>query len=554
MKLSRLAFLLTASTLPFSGCECREVITRLAPIVGVGDPFDGTFSVCTEGLNSDETNKFLNCNFDFGDVDVGRARVFSFTVRNPSPVKLSVGGIEFEDGSDPAFSVDGDVPTEVASGVGTIGAVVSVKFQPSIEGAVSGTLVIRTDGENLDVAGNGDGKVDDAEHVRIHFTANGISRCKPKIAVTPTDVNFGDVGVGATAFQDVTIKNEGACELIVTDLGFTDATAFPEVFGPSGNVIIPITIQGGTSASLRLYARPRSTQLETGGLIITSLDPENPEVTVPLSVQGADVPTCVARVSRVNSTTIAPNDASPAIEPLDDVEFSSDQSSSARAGGTIAQRAWRIISKPNESSATLTDAAGATTRLRFSSAAGNVNGVDVAGDFTLGLVVTDDLGAVSTECTVAISAVPRSGLHVQLTWDRPDNDIDLHLTRATPHTSGWCGVDDCYFGGTSRNWGGGDRNPSLDIDDLEGFGPENINIESPGDGNYTVGVGMYTHDSDSTVTVKIFVGGALEFEGFQLMGNDDQWVPARVEVRSGVSTVVDLSDTSSQTGSCWGGF
>lgn len=555
MKLGRIAC--TVSAIAFvAGCDCcgAEPFERLAPFIAVGDPFDPAFSVCSSApIDAQPNDFFRDCAFDFGEVDIGRARVFSFTIRNPSPVKLQVASVGFLDGSDPAFAVDGVAPEEVAAGVGggvgDLGTVVSVKFQPTVEGAVSAQLIIKSDGENLD--DNGDGKIDDAEQVVINLTANGVSRCKPKISMSPAACNFGDVGVGATAFCDLSINNDGECELVVSDLDFSDDTPFPTVFGPQGNFQVPTTVPGGTGVSLRLYARPQDTSLTTGTLIISSFDPENPTVEVPLSVQGANAPTCVARVSKVNGAAISPNDAAPAIEPLDDVEFSSDQSQSARAGGVISNSEWSIIAAPAESSATLTNTTGTTTRFHFSSASGNVNAVDVAGTFTLGLVVTDDLGAVSTQCQVTINAVPREGLHVQLTWDQPNNDIDLHLAR---NGINWCSTDDCYFAGTTRNWGGGNKNPSLDIDDLEGFGPENINIEAPDNGDYTVGVGMYTHDSDATITVKIFVGGQLEFEGFHLLGQNATWVPARVEVRGGISTVVEIDDSSREAGTCWGGF
>lgn len=556
MNLGRIAFSLFATGFVFSGCTCEEPLGVVAPFIAIGDPFDPAFSVCASApLEKNPNDFFRDCAFDFGDVDIGRARVFSFTIRNPSGVKLSVRSVAMSDDSDPAFTVDGEVPTTVdagvGGGVGSLGTVVSVKFQPTVEGAVAGQLIIESDGENLD--DDGDGKISAPEQVVINLTANGLSRCKPKIEVAPAACNFGEVGVGATAFCDLSINNTGECELLVTDVGFTPDTPFPSVFGPQGNFIVPVPVPAHTGVSLRLYARPQNTDLATGTLIITSLDPETPEVSVPLQVQGANAPTCVARVSKVNGSPVDPSAGIPAIEPLDDVEFSSDQSQSAIAGGAITNSAWRIVSAPNESSASLTNTEGQTTRFHFSSASGNVNAVDVAGSFTLGLIVTDDRGAQSTECQVTINAVPREGLHVQLTWDRPDNDIDLHLARGgTTGSLPWCSADDCYFAGTNRNWGGGNKNPSLDIDDLEGFGPENINIEAPADGDYTVGVGMYTHDSDATVTVKIFVGGALEFEGFQLLRNGDSWVPARVEIRGGISTVVEVNGNS-VSGGCWGG-
>jgi hypothetical protein len=56
----------------------------------------------------------------------------------------------------------------------------------------------------------------------------------------------------------------------------------------------------------------------------------------------------------------------------------------------------------------------------------------------------------------------------------------------------------------------------------------------------------------TTATVKIFLGGQLEYEGFLAINAGDTWQPARVEVRDGVGTLVPLEDTSDQSGACWG--
>ncbi len=537
MKLGRLAL---AGSLVFvvgSGCECGEVLERLAPIVAIGDPFDPSFSVCSKGLKDGDGRPFRDCAFDFGEVDIGRARVFSFTIRNPSPVALLVESVTFDAGSDPAFVIDGVVPERVNSGVGNVGEVVSIKFAPTVEGPVNAVVRIKTDGENLD----------EGEDVVINLSATGASRCQPDIDVVPAACDFGDVGVGATGFCDLTINNRGQCELVVSDLGFTAETPFPAVFGPQSAVNIPLTIPGGTGTSLRLYARPSTTDTFTGGLVIDSFDPDEAQVVVPLTVRGAQAPTCIARVSKINNTPN--NDPSPAIEPLDDVELSADQSVASRQGGTIQGYRWELLDAPNESSLRLASTNTRETHFVFDSASGSVRGVDVAGTFTVGLIVTDDLGAESTQCTVALNAVPRSGLHVQLTWDASVNDIDLHLAR---NGTNWCSNDDCYYGGRTRNWGGGNANPSLDIDDLSGFGPENITIESPQDGNYTVGVDFYSGGTPTTVTIKIFIGGQLEYEGFKFISNG-QWLPARVDIRSGISTITEIDSTAPQSGSCFGG-
>ncbi len=537
MKLARTALALTAASLMAVGCDgCKEPLARLAPIIAIGDPFDPAFSVCSTGLQAEDGRRFRDCAFDFGEVDIGRARVFSFTIRNPSPVRLLVESVTFDDGGDPAFSFDGTLPVAVESDVGNVGEVVSVKFAPTVEGIVSAVVRITSDAENLDAD----------EDVFITLTAKGASRCQPDIEIAPAACDFGDVGVGATGFCDVSIKNSGACELLVSDLGFTAETS-RTVFGAQSQVATPIAIAGGTATSLRLFARPSSAQVFTGGLIVTSYDPDEGEIIVPLTVRGAEAPTCVASVSRINNT---PNsNPTPAIEPLDDVELSASQSVASRQGGRIVNWAWVLVDQPAESNAHLAPTNAQETRFAFDSASGTVRGVDVAGTFVVGLVVTDDLGASSTQCTIALNAVPRSGLHVQLTWDSASNDIDLHLAR---NGTTWCGTDDCYYGGRTRNWGGGGGNPSLDIDDLTGFGPENITIDTPVDGNYTVGADFYSGSVPTTVTVKIFIGGQLEYEGFQFM-SAGQWLPARVDIRNGISTITELNSTARQTGTCLGG-
>jgi hypothetical protein len=536
MKLARVAFALTVLSLPFAACDgCEDPLSVLAPVVAIGDPFDPTFSVCETGLASAPEDRFRDCAYNFGEVGAGRAKVFSFTVRNPSQVALAIESITLEPGSDPAFGFDGVVPVTVVPAIGNVGEIVNVKFQPTVEGAVSGVIRIKTDGENLD----------DDEDILINLSATGSARCTPDIVVSPAECNFGDVGVGATGFCDITISNDcsSACGLLVSDLGFSEGTD-TAVFGAESQFPVPVEVACGTGRTLRLFARPTSVTTFTGALEIESYDPDEQKLVVPLTVRGAEAPTCVARVGRINNVPNPLNNSAPSIEPLDDVELSADQAVAARAGGTIVGWEWRIVDQPAESNARLRPTNAQTTRFAFDSSSGVVNGIDVAGTFIVGLIVTDDSGAESTECTIALNSVPGQGLHVQLTWDRPDNDIDLHLAR---NGTNWCGADDCFFRGRNRAWGA-----TLDIDDLEGFGPENITMDSPADGRYTVGVGVYTNDSATTATIKIFVGGGLEYEGQRLLNGGPPWLPARAVITGGVTTIEELDTVSDQPGDCWG--
>ncbi len=56
--------------------------------------------------------------------------------------------------------------------------------------------------------------------------------------------------------------------------------------------------------------------------------------------------------------------------------------------------------------------------------------------------------------------------------------------------------------------------PRLDLDDVEGGGPENINIRTPSNGTYRLGVHYYTDDGfgASTVSLRVFCAGRVAAE------------------------------------------
>lgn len=535
MQTARIALFAPLLALPFGACDCGEQLQVLAPIIEIGDPYDPSFSVCQdEGVR--------DCSYDFSEVGVGRPKLFSFVIKNPSPVDLELLSITIEGSQN--FKLEGEVPTVIEHTIGGVGKIVTVKYDPTTETSETAQVVIVSDAENLAAD----------ENVVINLGGSGKDLGAPVITVNPAECNFGDVGVNVRAFCDLSIGNDGNQELAITDIGFTAETPAPDVFGAEGFFAIPTYIAPGTAVSARFYAVPNVAAPITGGLVITSTDPSKAQITVPFVVTGAQAPTAIARVKSING---APNSsASPAVEPLDNVILSGDQSV-GQNNATITGYAWEIVEQPPESSATLTNPSAMDTGFRFSSASGIVNGLDVAGTFVVRLTVTDSNGAVSqNDARVSLNAVPTEGLHIQLSWSSSQNDIDLHLGRG--NTPDWCSLDDCYYGNctfSGPNWdgqAGSNGDPSLDIDDLNGFGPENINIESPVNGSYVIGVHAYGPNAfaPTDVTVKIFVGGALADELYgHLDTADDFWQVARVDV-NGTTTVVPL-DTMQSNWTCF---
>jgi len=105
-----------------------------------------------------------------------------------------------------------------------------------------------------------------------------------------------------------------------------------------------------------------------------------------------------------------------------------------------------------------------------------------------------------TDCTV-----PQ--FRAQLSWDTPDSDIDLHLIR--PGGTVESG-DDCYWANcqsTFLEWGaaGPAGNPILDVDDVTGYGPENIFLGSGAEvGQYTIVVHNWSGTPNTRATVKLY--------------------------------------------------
>ncbi len=184
--------------------------------------------------------------------------------------------------------------------------------------------------------------------------------------------------------------------------------------------------------------------------------------------------------------------------------------------GAVVAYHWELTTRPAGSSCDPPSPAYGTTS-QFTP--------DVAGTYQITLTVTDDEGNEGS-CVFDVVAVPSEGLRVEMFWNPPDrsctggmrppacdaSDVDLHLLH--PSGTTWFGNFDCYYancnasGGAVLSWDapGRDDDPRLDLDDVEGYGPENINIDNPVVGHeYIVGVHYYYADDSGPAQVYIKV-------------------------------------------------
>jgi hypothetical protein len=210
-------------------------------------------------------------------------------------------------------------------------------------------------------------------------------------------------------------------------------------------------------------------------------------------------------------------------------------------GGTITQYSWTLSSQPAGSSATMPGGAG-PIRSNFYP--------DLAGSYMGTLTVTTQDGRTSNPCTAELIAIPSENLWVELYWTYDDDDLDLHMTRPGYSSSALMTDNDCYYANCVTTWGTldwgvwGDSSddPALDLDDIPGTGPENINIQAPENGDFTVYVHDYQYSTGDTApanpaTVNIYVAGSLVWTGTKSITIEDSYIPfAMVSWPSGTVT------------------
>ena len=177
---------------------------------------------------------------------------------------------------------------------------------------------------------------------------------------------------------------------------------------------------------------------------------------------------------------------------------------------------------------------------------------DLLGAYSVTLEVEDARGGFG-QCTATVRTGSDDGLRIEMVWNIGDmgdhSDVDLHLRSHRSGARWFDAQQDCYYDNcrvcdapysmgpvayeracraliadynTDPNrepppqltWTAplGDDDPRLDLDDIEGNGPENIGIRHPRDGTYRLGVHYFDDDGSggaATVVVRIFCAGAL---------------------------------------------
>ncbi len=135
-------------------------------------------------------------------------------------------------------------------------------------------------------------------------------------------------------------------------------------------------------------------------------------------------------------------------------------------------------------------------------------------------------------------------LHVRLRWDADATDIDLHLV--SPGGQLWTCEGDCYFASPSPEWGDPMRfedDPFLDVDNVDGFGPENINLEAPAPGQYHIYVHYWADHGGGATSAEVEIlqfGQVVASFGPQRFTEvDEVWDVATIDFPNAQITDID---------------
>ncbi len=369
------------------------------------------------------------------------------------------------------------------------------------------------------------------------------------IMVEPEAVDFGAVSVLGTATRPVSVLNcsfltpltLASIETCTADSPEGECEPSAEFGATTQSGIEMITIPPLTTATVNVTFTPPDLQSYTGRLDVLGVG--GATGSVDLVGEGDSCPQPVAEARVVDSTAWQ---AALSTIPLATVEFTA--MSSVVPGGVAPMVEWALVQRPANSTTTLLPSSDAAEPTLF---------LDLAGYYIVELTVLD--AATGEGCgepaRVSISALPDQDIHIQMVWDTPtdanqtDNDgtdVDLHFR----HPLGTWDVApyDIYWANRTADWGvaGDDADdPSLDIDDVTGAGPENINMGGAEDGAiYQIGAYYFAANGYgvSNVSVRIYIRGVQQFEqlAVPLTGTGEFWLVASLEAPA--MTITDANE------------
>ena len=469
---------------------------------------------------------------------------------NTGSVTLAVSGFSIKDdvrfsASGPGFDIGGlpDNPffidlTEAIAVLPGESAEIEVGFQSDAPTPAEGRLLIYS---NDPVTG--------LDGLSVPLVANKSGPC---ILVEPRDVGFGGKLIGSMHNVPVDISSCGSQALQITGVALRDDsspdfgldfTDWGEGFESGPTPDTPLVVPVNETVTVNVTFVPDEVNpvdadnipIPDEGTLEIRSDAFEALVEVPITGAGAQAECPIPVIKVAEGEEVIPQTV-----------LHLDGTGSYAPFGNIEKWDWKVEQPEGNQQIfvpTTTDPAP-------------VFNVNVVGVYTFKLDVWDETGTKSggDGCPTAAFTVvvqPDKAIHVELTWETPGDedetdtghgkgtDADLHFTHIMAdgpdldedgEPDPWFDEKwDCFWYNDNPDWASFDPNadddPTLDRDDTDGAGPENLNLGTPEDG-MTYRIGAHYWDSHgfgnifATARVFFYAQEIYAKEGVELTERD----------------------------------
>lgn len=424
---------------------------------------------------------------------------------------------------------------------------VQVEYAPAGNGEDTGQLLVYSN----DPSGQREeGGEDDRTLTIVDIQASFESPC---ISVDRTSRDFGQVPLGSQGTDVVQIQNCGEQTLEVSDIVIQENSADDEFAldlggldqNGDGELDRTLEIRPGEDEEFLIRYTPAQEGIDTGRVFITSNDPLQEVLELDLLARGSEGECPIADAGAyIRGVTATPRQTLSAA-PLQYIVL--DGTESFDPDGAVVEYEWSILESPDGASTNLGPTQSDPTDVDQSRREYRLL---TAGEYRFQLEVRDNEGFFSCESAeVVVRAIPNERVLVELTWTNPEDpdetdnqgsDVDLHLTKMGPGQ--WFTAPyDIYFRNPNNSGGGigiwNPESPSLDIDDRDGGGPENIQMDDPSNCEwYAIGVHYYRQIFGTAyVTIRVYIDAQLVYENINkpLSRTGQFWDVARIHWDSG---------------------
>jgi len=273
-----------------------------------GVVFDGTYLWYVDGaLNSNSTLYKVDLggtgtpvisldwdDYDFGNTTVGQPATVELPISNTGTADLVVSDLNFTLDD---FSTDETLPITIIPGSTENFTII---FDPFVWGPYSC---------NLEITSND--PVNPLEIVTL--SGYGVTN-DPLIVVNPTNLNYGNIRVGALTGRYLEISNQGSGNLEITQFQFDNTQ-----FILDETVILPITLTPASADDFRIWFNPQTSGNINATLTIHSNDPANSMIDIALSGSGDNTQYAIGSILWQYQIDTSYDNSPKAIAPIEDV-------------------------------------------------------------------------------------------------------------------------------------------------------------------------------------------------------------------------------------------